>query len=125
MSFFFKQKSEVSFENFISEIKKGKREFLNILKTPEMNFQTAPFQELLSNTDDILSGVNQVQKNFSNIYFDIFDSCLIKHHDNGDLKFVFYTTTQDFNAIMRISSILFTAFGQGIYDDQRFIPFTN
>src|SRR5215212_3370911 len=111
----FSIKDNVSFESFVSEIKNGRRDFLKILKTPEENFENASFEELLSNISDILSGVNKVQKNFSQLYFNIFNGCLIKHHDNGDIKFVFYTTTSDYNTILKISSILFKEFGQGVY----------
>lgn len=120
-----KSKNHISFGDFIHEIKQGNRDVLKILRISEKNFETASFQELLSNTDDILSGVNKVQKDFANIYFDVFDSCLIKHHDNGDMKFVFYVNTKDYKAITPICTKLFTEFGNGIYDDERFIPFTN
>jgi hypothetical protein len=119
------RKGDTSFRNFIAEIKGGVRNFLQVLNTSEHHFSEATFEQLLSNESDVLAGVNRVQKNFSQIYFELFDSCLIKHHDNGDVKFIFYTTTRQLEKIIHVSSILFEEFGNGIFDSSRFTPFTD
>jgi len=115
----------LSLRTFLEEIKKGNSDFLHLLNISGDSFVDASFEELLSNTDDVLSGVNRVQKNFSNTYFEIFDSCLIKHYDNRQVKFVFYTTTSDYNQVFKIATTLFSELGLGIYDSNRFTPFTN
>ena len=112
-------------KDFIAAIKKGERDFLETLKLNESDFHDASFDELLSNTDDVLVGVNRVQKNFNKKIFNIFNNTLIKHHDNGDIKFIFYTTTNDGNKVYDFATTLFNEFGQGIFDDRRFTPFTN
>lgn len=122
---FFRKDNKIDFSNFISELKKGKRDFLKILNIPESNFEEASFNELLSNEDDVLSGVNRVQKNFKDIYFNTFNGSLIKHHDNGNIKFIFFTKTNNYKKIISISDSLFTQFGDGIFDDRKSIPFTN
>ena len=115
--------SSVDFRGFIKEIKSGRRDILIILEVPESNFSDASFEELLSNEADVLSGVNRVQMNFRNVFFSIFHSCLIKHIDDGSIKFVFYTQTRDFQKIMSFSSILFEEIGPGMYDNERFVSF--
>jgi predicted CopG family antitoxin len=116
--------SRTSFADFIHEIKDGKRDLLQILQVSEQNFKDALFEEILSNVSDVVSGVNRVRTNFSSIYFDFFNSCLIKHHDNGDIKYVFFCTTQDVQTILKMVSVLVLKLGKGICDYGRFMAFT-
>ena len=125
LSRWFKKSSGVSLQEFILSIKNGKRDFFEILKLNEAGFNEASFDELLSNTDDVIAGVNRVQKNFNQTFFNIFNNCLIKHHDNGDIKFVFYTVTNEAKSIIEFASVLFNELGTGNFDDRRFTPFTN
>jgi hypothetical protein len=120
-----KKSSKTTIEEFINGVKKGQRNFFDLLKVKEVEFTNASFDELMSNTDDVLVGVNRVQKNFNQTFFTLFNNCLVKHHDNGDIKFVFYTTTDDSYKIIDFAKILFAQLGQGIYDNRRFTPFTN
>ena len=75
--------------DFLLQVKAGKRNFFEVLHTPEKHFEDASFEQLMSNTADVLAEVNKVQTNFRDKYFDQFDGCLVKHHDNGDVKWVF------------------------------------
>lgn len=121
----FATNNNVTLTEFISELKAGDKDFFQALRVPESHFEDASFDELLSNQDDVIAGVNRVQKNFSKIHFDIFDGCLIKHHDDGDLKIIFYTTSNDSNKIIAISKILFHEFGTGYFKDTEQVPFSN
>jgi hypothetical protein len=103
----FRKDNKVSVKEFLTAIKSGNRNFIDTLKLKETDFHDASFEELMSNTDDVIAGVNRVQKNFSKVYFNIFNNCLIKHHDDGDVKFLFYTVTKDATSIIRFSSELF------------------
>lgn len=124
MSFYlFRKKKEVSFDSFISEVKNGNRDFHLILGTRPGDFSDASFEQLMSNTDDIIRKVNRVQMNFKKQYFGIFDHCLIKHNDDGDVKFTFYTTTDNIQQIKAIASTLVQKLGQGVFDNQKFRPF--
>jgi hypothetical protein len=121
----FRKDNKVSVKEFLTAIKSGNRNFIDTLKLKETDFHDASFEELMSNTDDVIAGVNRVQKNFSKVYFNIFNNCLIKHHDDGDVKFLFYTVTKDATSIIRFSSELFDQLGPGNFDDNQFTPFTN
>lgn len=125
LSKWFKKNSGVSLKEFLTDIKNGKRDFFETLKVDESHFNDAPFDELMSNTDDVIVGVNRVQKNFNKRFFDVFDNCLIKHHDNGDVKFVFYTVTNEPKKVIDFATVMISELGTGIFDNRRFTPFTN
>lgn len=99
-------------------------EILDILETPESNFEESTFEEILSNESDVLCGVNRVQKNFSNLYFKVFPNCLIKHHDSGEVKYVFYTVTHNVDHVFYFSRNLFKKLGTGYFDDTKHRSFT-
>ena len=119
----FNSRKSVSFSEFLANVKAGNRDFFTLLCTPEKNFDEASFEELLSNTDDVFAEVSSVQKNFRSVYFGLFDSCLIKHHDNGDVKWVFYTVTKDVKSVMGIADTLYSELGSGFFDDSIAFPF--
>lgn len=119
----FNREKSISFPDFLAQIKAGKRNFFEVLQTPEKNFEEASFEELMSNTDDVLAEVNRVQKNFRNTYFGMFGNCLIKHHDDGDVKWIFYTVSKDDKKILALVDALNAHFGLEHYDDEKFIPF--
>ena len=120
----FSRHEGITLLSFIKKIKGGERDFFKMLGIPEKNFSNAAFEELLSNEGDVLSGVNKVQKNFSDKYFDLFDGCLIKHYDNGDVKFIFYTITRQADKILSLAKVLFDEFGAGLFDDKKHRSFT-
>lgn len=121
----FKRNKDTSFQYFIDKIKTGERNFLKILGISENKFTDAPFEELLSNHDDVLSKVNRVQKNFTSFVFGIFDSILIKHDDDGNTKYVFYTIPKNTAKIFEVSETIFKEFGNGFYKSDEFYYFKN
>lgn len=124
LSKWFKKSNEVSLKEFIVLLKNGERNFIEALNIKESQFSDASFDELMSNTADVIVGVNRVQKNFSKTFFNVFNNCLIKHHDNGDVKFVFYTVTNDANKVNDTAAVMFDELGTGLFDDRKFTPFT-
>ena len=106
---------DVSLLEFITRIKNGERDFHKILGTQPGDFQDASFEQLMSNPDDILLKVNRVQMNFKKRYFGVFNNCLIKHHDDGNVKFTFYTTTDDTGKVSAIARTLTEQFGPGFF----------
>lgn len=121
----FKRKKAISLKEFLMELKNGERDFYKALRTGEGDFKDATFEQLMSNEHDVLARVNRVQMNFKTLYFELFDSCLIKHHDDGEIEFVFYTTTDNAGKVIEISEILFDELGHGFFDNTQFTPFTN
>lgn len=121
----FKRKKAISLKEFLTQLKNGERDFYKALRTGEGDFKDATFEQLMSNEDDVLARVNRVQMNFKTLYFELFDSCLIKHHDDGEIEFVFYTTTDNAVKVIEISEILFDELGHGFFDKTQFTPFTN
>jgi hypothetical protein len=122
---FFRRNDKTDLPTFLNKVKNGERDFFKILRTPETKFDGASFDQLLSNEDDVVSGVNRVQTNFKDVYFNIFNGCLVKHHDNGDIKFIFYSVVTDTTVIITFADILFKELGHGYYKQEQFTPFTN
>lgn len=124
MSFsLFKQKKGPTLQEFIEQLKRGERDFHKILKTKPGSFRDASFEQLMSNPDDVIRNVNRVEMNFNNFYFGIFENCLIKHTDDGDIKFTFYTYTDNANKVIEIANILISQFGQGFFDSKQYSSF--
>jgi len=119
----FKRSNQVSIEEFLLNLRDGDKSILNSLNLNESNFEDASQEELFSNEDDLACGVNRVQKNFDNTFFSQFENMLIKHYDNGDVKYIFYTQTRDTSKIFKISDFLFQEFGHGFFDDRKHTPF--
>lgn len=118
-------KPNISFYDFVSAIKSGEKDIFRLIGVPQSAFQTATFNELMANQGDVLSGVNKVLIRLNKNYFDFFDNSLVKYHDNGDIKFIFFTTTSNADKIIDFAKILFDVLGPGIHHDDKFIPFTN
>lgn len=114
---------KVSLQDFINKVKQGERDFHKILDTRPGEFTDASFEQLMSNPDDVIRKVNRVQMNFKKLYFGMFDHCLIKHTDDGDVKFTFYTTTDNIGGIKAISKILLDQFGPGFFDSKQYSSF--
>jgi len=104
-------------------IKEGNQTILDSLNLSQNDFEEASEKELLSNPDDLVSGVKRVQKKFDTIFFDLFENMLIKHHDNGEVKYIFYTQTNNAGKIIEIADFLFEEFGHGYFDDRKHTPF--
>jgi hypothetical protein len=121
----FNRKKDIPLKEFLTQVKDGERNFHTLLKTKEGDFKDATFDQLMSNEDDVLAKVNRVQMNFKTVYFDLFDNCLIKHHDDGEIEFVFYTTTDNTQKIIDTSEILFDQLGNGFFDSTQFTSFRN
>ncbi|MGC4038410.1 MAG: hypothetical protein QM764_20770 [Chitinophagaceae bacterium] len=121
----FKRNNNVTLQQFIESLRKGERNFFKALRIDDADFEEASFEELLSNNDDVLAGVNRVQKHFRIVFFDLFDGSLVKYYDNGDVKLVFFTTTRDTKKILTMASLFFDTLGHGFFDDRKFYPFNN
>ena len=117
------RRNTVSLESFLDALAAG-QPLLEVLHLSATDFEQASQQELLGNPGDIGDGVVAVDKKFDTLFFGLFDSLLVKHHDDGTARYFFFTTTQDADFIIRLSSMLFQKLGQGIYDSDRFTPFT-
>lgn len=119
----FKNNNPVSIKKFLLNVKEENQTILDSLNLSQSDFEEASGEELLSNSDDLVSGVNRVQKKFDTTFFKLFENMLIKHHDNGDVKYIFYTQTNDANKIIEIADFIFGEFGNGYYDDRKHTPF--
>lgn len=124
MSFnLFGESKDICLQEFITGLKNGERDLHKLLGTKPGDFTDASFEQLMSNPDDVIRKVNRVQMNFDRTYFGIFNNCLIKHNDDGDVKFTFYTTTDAVAKILSISRLLFDQFGTGFFDSRLFSSF--
>jgi hypothetical protein len=61
LSSWFRKNNNNSLSEFIMSVKKGERNFIKLLNKNEENFSDASFDELLSNENDVIVGVNRVQ----------------------------------------------------------------
>lgn len=105
-------------EGVISQLKDGYRDFYEILNLPSQKFSDASFEQLMANPNDVLAGVNSVRMLFDIDVFNIFENILLKHHDNGDVKAVFYTTTKNAKAILELFGQLHKHLGTGLYKEE-------
>ncbi len=119
----FKRSNPISVKKFLLNIKEGNQTVLDSLNLSQSDFEEASGEELLSNPDDLACGVIRVQKKFDTTFFDLFDNMLIKHHDNEEVKYIFYTQTNNSGKIIEIADFLFEEFGHGYFDDRKHTPF--
>ncbi len=101
---FFTKKIKTSLAEFISALNSRQNDILGILALRESSFRNQPYDQILENPSDIASGVIAVKTKFNIKAFGIFDGMLIKEHDNGDIKYIFYTKTRDYNKIIEIAN---------------------
>lgn len=118
------KRSSVPLESFLDALATG-HPVLDTLHLTSADFSQATQQELLSNPDDIGDGVVAVEKKFDTLFFDMFDGFIIKRHDDGTVRYFFFTTTRDADFIIKLSQLLFQKFEQSSYDSDKFSPFTD
>ncbi|MBL7731844.1 MAG: hypothetical protein JNM88_11755 [Chitinophagaceae bacterium] len=119
----FGKKKNAALKKFVAAVKNGERDFFSLLGTRPERFREASFEEIMSNEDDVLAHINRVQVNTNDRFFDLFDVCLVKHNDAGDIEYIFVTTTSDATRIIEMSDVMFEELGIGIYDNYQFSSF--
>lgn len=115
---FFKKRNHTDLKNFILALKNGEHDFFKLLSLDESEFIDASFEQIMLNESDVLSGVSDVKIHQSSIFFKLFDGCLIKYHDNGDVKLVLYTITKDYEKILQMSYVFSDELGTGYWDNE-------
>ena len=113
---FFNKKIKKSLTEFLTELKSGNENVLQILGLNESSFRTVSYEQLLENPADIAAGVTGVKTKHNTKAFGIFNDILLKEHDNGDLKHIFYTTTRDYDKINDIAETIYSVLGTGYFD---------
>ena len=113
---FFRKKIKLS--EFLNEIKSGNDDVLKLLQLEEKSFDNASYEQILENPADIASGVTEVKTKFNVNVFQTFENILIKHHDNGDIKYIFYKTTRDYKEINDIAKTIYNILGEGYYKNE-------
>jgi len=121
---FFKKKIKTSLSEFISALNSGRNNILNILAIKENIFRTESYEQILENPSDIAAGVVGVKTKFDIKAFEIFDNMLIKEHDNGDVKYIFYTSTRNFDKINEIADTIHSILGESLYNPEIHSSFT-
>jgi hypothetical protein len=121
---FFNKNIKTTLTEFLTEIKSENENVLQILGLNENSFKTVPYDQLLNNPADIASGVIGVKTKFKIRAFGIFDNILIKEHDNGDIKYIFHTTTRDYNKINEIADTIHSILGESLYNPEIHSSFT-
>lgn len=115
---FFTKKIKISLREFITELKSGNKDVLNILGLKERSFDDVPYSLILENPMDIAAGVISV-KTMNNIKaFDMFDEMLIKGMDDDDTKYIFYTFTSNSKKVNEIYTTIYNLLGEGYYDSE-------
>lgn len=121
---FFKKKIKTSLIDFISALSNGQSNVIDILAIEESGFRNEPYDQILENPSDVASGVITVKTKFNIEVFGIFDGMLIKEHDNGDVKYIFYTKTQNYNKIIEIADTIHSVLGESLYNPEIHSSFT-
>lgn len=115
----------IRFSDFIEKVKSGAANILSEVGLSESTFETMPYQSILDNPSDVAAGVNKVKLKTKISAFEVFDSVLIKYYDNGEVKYLFYTTSKDHLRINELSKTLFEKLGPGVYDSDHDLTFKN
>lgn len=113
---FFNKKIKITLTEFLTELKSGNENVLKILGLSEGSFRTESYEQILENPADIAAGVIGVKTKFNTKTFGIFKNILLKEHDNGDLKHIFYTTTRDYEKIDSVAETIYSVLGTGYFD---------
>lgn len=121
---FFTKKIKTTLKDFISALVSGKDNILELLALKESSFRNESYDQIIENPSDIAAGVIGVKTKFNIKAFGIFDNMLIKEHDNGDVKYIFYTTTRDFNKINEIADVIHTILGESLCNTDIHSSFT-
>ncbi|PRX54400.1 hypothetical protein [Flagellimonas meridianipacifica] len=121
---FFKKKIKTSLVEFISALSNGQSSVLDILALKESSFKNESYDQILNNPSDIASGVVAVKTKFNINAFGIFDSILIKEHDNGDIKYILYTKTRDYSKIIETADTIHSILGESLYNPELHSSFT-
>ena len=105
-----KNNTEEALAFFLQALKNGERDVYKLMETPEDFFEEIPFEDLFAHEDDMLHGLNRMQRYFGGFYFDLFDKLMVKHYDNGEIKFGFYVQTTDADEVISFSKLLLDRF---------------
>ncbi|NQY08505.1 MAG: hypothetical protein HRT71_03215 [Flavobacteriales bacterium] len=119
---FFNKKNKTDLKSFLSELKTGNDNVLDILELKPSSFKKVPHSEIIDNPSDIGTGVVNVQTKFNTTFFNIFDSMLIKDYDNGDRTYIFYCTSQNHNKLSESIETFIDILGNGITNTDNHIP---
>ncbi|OQP67643.1 hypothetical protein [Niastella populi] len=106
-------------------LKRGDRDFCDMLQISPDKFEDAPFEMLISNEFDVLAGVNKVRMLFDVECFGVFRNILLKYHDNGNIKVVFYGTISNIDGIFKMFELLIGELGAGNFDREKFFSFAD
>ncbi len=115
---FFNKKIKTTLNKFLTELKSGNENVLKILGLNKSSFKTESYEQILENPADIASGVIGVKTKFNIKTFGIFNDILLKEHDNGDLKHIFYTTTRNYEKIDSVAETIYSVLGTGYFDSE-------
>tara|TARA_R110002073_G_scaffold335154_1_gene526437 strand:+ start:1556 stop:2635 length:1080 start_codon:yes stop_codon:yes gene_type:complete len=115
---FFSKKIKISLSEFLTFLKSGNNNILRLLDLKKSSFNSVPLDQILNNPADIAAGVTAVYTKFNIKVFNLFDNMLIKSMDNGDEKYIFYTSTKNPNQIIEIAKTVYSTLGTGYYDSE-------
>ena len=121
---FFTKKIKTALPEFISKLNSGKDNVLEILDLKESDFKRLSYDQIIENPADMASGVVGVKAKFNIKAFGIFDSLLIKELDNRDIKYIFHTTTKDYNKINEIADTIHSILGESYCNTEIHSSFT-
>jgi len=113
-----------SLVEFTLALNHGHKNILEALTLNESNFTNLPYDHILENPSDIASGVVAVKSQSDINIFDIFEDMLIKEYDNGDIRYILYTETRDYDAINEIADTLHSVLGESFCDPDMHRSFT-
>lgn len=119
---FFNKKNKTDLRSFLTELKSGNRNILDILELKPSSFKKVPHSKIMENPSDIGTGVINVQTKFNTIFFDIFESMLIKKYDDGDQTYIFYCTSKNLNKLSKSINSVIDILGNGITNTDKHIP---
>ena len=103
----------------LEALKHGERNVFKLLDTPEDFFEEAPFEQLFSNEDDVLHGLNRIQRDFDGFYFGVFTRAIIKYFDNGKIEIELLAQTHDAEKVISFSNNLIERFKDEMFKNNK------
>ncbi|WP_121808036.1 hypothetical protein [Mucilaginibacter kameinonensis] len=120
---FFKSQHPTTLETFLNSTNSKPWDYLGTLQIKSNEVHYATQQQILDNPGDVAIGVNQVEVILDHLFFDLFRSLVVKHHDDGEVRLMFNETVTDANKVAEFYGQIKSKLGTGIHHQPKFSSF--
>jgi hypothetical protein len=125
MQFFnlFHKEPLTDIDSFLQSAHSEKWDYMKAINIKQQHLQQATHEQLMDNPVDIANGVVKVEMLFGHSFFDVFNNLIIKHHDDGEIRLMFYSDVFSLDTIMTFYDRVKSNLGLGIIYNPKFSSF--